>query len=152
MANSKRSDLLEIYKLHAELADRISQRREGVHRLYVSLLGGIVTLLAVSIRFGTETPMSSGIEIAALFVGLLLSIAWIVNIASYRQLNSGKFEILWKLEKKLPFQFYRDEWKLLNPSSRHGYRKLTNVETWLPWIFILLFVVLLVARCACLFD
>ncbi len=33
-----RTELLEIYKLHAELADRVSQRREGANRLYVSLL------------------------------------------------------------------------------------------------------------------
>ena len=29
MDQDRRQELLEIYKLHAELADRVSQRREG---------------------------------------------------------------------------------------------------------------------------
>ena len=34
MTDSTRNEMLEIYKLHAELADRVSQRREGANRLY----------------------------------------------------------------------------------------------------------------------
>ena len=41
MADSEQNERLEIYKLHAELADRVSQRREGANRLYVTLLLGI---------------------------------------------------------------------------------------------------------------
>ena len=41
-----RQELLEIYKLHSELADRVSQRREGANRLYVSLLAGMFILPA----------------------------------------------------------------------------------------------------------
>ena len=33
MSDSAQNDLLEIYKLHSELADRVSQRREGANRL-----------------------------------------------------------------------------------------------------------------------
>ena len=32
MTDSTRNEMLEIYKLHAELADRVSQRREGANR------------------------------------------------------------------------------------------------------------------------
>ncbi len=50
-----RQELLEIYKLHSELADRVSQRREGANRLYVSLLAGIFILPAAFLRYGTGT-------------------------------------------------------------------------------------------------
>lgn len=33
MADAVRNELLEIYRLQAELADRVSQRREGANRL-----------------------------------------------------------------------------------------------------------------------
>ena len=52
--DEKRQELLEIYKLHAELADRVSQRREGANRLYVSLLIGLVLFAAALLRFGTD--------------------------------------------------------------------------------------------------
>ena len=45
MADPEQDQLLEIYKLHAELADRVSQRREGANRLYVSLHVGLVVFL-----------------------------------------------------------------------------------------------------------
>ena len=32
MTDSTRNEMLGIYKLHAELADRVSQRREGANR------------------------------------------------------------------------------------------------------------------------
>ena len=34
----ERNELLEIYKLHAGFADRVSERREAAHRLFVTLL------------------------------------------------------------------------------------------------------------------
>ena len=49
-----KTELLEIYKLHAELADRVSQRREGANRLYVSLLTGLFIFLAAMVRYGAE--------------------------------------------------------------------------------------------------
>lgn len=44
--DNDRAELLEIYKLHAELADKVSQRREGANRLYVSLITAILALIA----------------------------------------------------------------------------------------------------------
>ncbi len=53
--NENRQELLEIYKLHAELADRVSQRREGANRLFVSLLTGMLIFMAALLRYGAET-------------------------------------------------------------------------------------------------
>ena len=33
MKDSEQNELLELYKLHTELADRVSQRREGANRM-----------------------------------------------------------------------------------------------------------------------
>lgn len=38
-------ELFESYKLHSELADRVSPRLEDANRLYVTLLIGIMVLL-----------------------------------------------------------------------------------------------------------
>ena len=143
MADADRTELLEIYKLHAELADRVSQRREGANRLYVSLLAAMVTFLAVSIRFGVgNLPVGVMLGSAGVF-GALLSLSWFFVLRSYRQLNSGKFRALHELETKLAYPFFTTEWKLLaEGQERKRYWKLTVVETGLPWIFFALFVAL----------
>lgn len=145
MADADRNELLEIYKLHAELADRVSQRREGVHRLYVSVLAGMVTFLAVSIRFRIgDMPSDMMLGLAGVF-GAFLSLSWFAVLRSYRQLNSGKFKTLCDLETKLSYQFFTTEWDLLDKGiNRNMYWKITIVETGLPWIFFALFVALII--------
>ena len=138
MVDADRTELLEIYKLHAELADRVSQRREGANRLYVSVLAGMVTFLAVSIRFGVGDVSSDVMLRSGGVLGALLSLSWFVVLRSYRQLNSGKFKALRDLETQLTYPFFTTEWELL----QNRYWKLTVVETALPCIFCLLFVAL----------
>lgn len=136
----RQNELLEIYRLHAELADRVSQRREGANRLYVSLLLGLMVFLAALMRYGPGDVPAKVVLGAVGSIGALLAISWYVVIRSYRQLNTGKFAALHELEEKLAFAFFAREWELLaeGRDTRH-YWKLTVVETSLPCIFFVLF-------------
>ena len=141
---TRQDELLEIYKLHAELADRVSQRREGANRLYVSLLLGLAALLAALLRFGVGDLSPRIVLLAAGIVGALLSASWYVVIRSYRQLNTGKFLALNELEKKIAFPFFEREWDLLGKGADRGrYWRLTVVETFLPTAFFALSCVLM---------
>ena len=143
--DENRRELLEIYKLHAELADRVSQRREGANRLFVSLLTGTLIFLVALLRYGAETMPVGAILTAISIFGIFLSAAWYIIIRSYRQLNSGKFAALHELEEKLAYPFFKREWELLEEGkSRSRYWKLTVVETFLPVIFTLLYLVLII--------
>lgn len=147
MADPDREELFEIYRLHAELADRVSQRREGANRLYVSLLLALVLFLAALFRFGTgELP----VEIATILVGVMgaaLSGSWWIVIRSYRQLNTGKLDVLHELEEHLSYQFFKREWEILGKGeNRRSYWRLTQVESTLPWIFFIMYIVLFMAR------
>ena len=136
MKDSRQSELLEIYKLHSELADRVSQRREGANRLYVSLLVGLVVFVAALLRFGTESGSANTVLFCTGVLGMLLSASWYIVIRSYRQLNSGKFRTLSDLESHLAYPFFTKEWELLGQGEKRGwYWKLTVVETGLPLIF-----------------
>ena len=144
--DSDRNELLEIYKLHAQLADRVSQRREGANRLYVSLLAGLAAFVAALLRFGINDggPVTAILCVTGV-VGALLSVSWYVVIRCYRQLNSGKFAALHELEEKLAYPFFSREWALLaEGKDMSRYWRLTVVETSLPCIFFVLFVVLTV--------
>lgn len=143
--DSDRDELLEIYKLHAELADRVSQRREGANRLYVSLLAGLAAFLAVLIRFGVGDVPVQIVLVSVGVAGTALSASWYVVLRSYRQLNTGKFRALHELESKLAYPFFQREWDLLGEGEdRSRYWRLTIVEIGLPCTFFVLFGALLV--------
>ena len=145
MEDNQRQELLEIYKLHAELADRVSQRREGANKLYASLLTGILIFLAAFLRYGTGIIPVWLLLFVTGVLGSLFSVSWFIVIRSYRQLNTIKFEVLHKLEEKLAYTFFKREWNLLEKGENKGrYRKLTVVETGLPIIFSFLFLALIV--------
>ena len=138
--DEKQQELLEIYKLHAELADRVSQRREGANRLYVSLLTGLAVFVVALLRFGTDGISADTVLFWAGVLGAVLAASWYVVIRSYRQLNSGKFKALHELERNLAYPFFTKEWELLGEGKKRSrYWKLTVVETALPWILFLLF-------------
>ena len=140
MTNPSKDQLLEIYKLHAELADRVSQRREGANRLHVSLLSAFLVFLAALLRFGSGEIPASVLLLFSGIIGMAVSGSWYIVIRSYRQLNKGKFATLHELEQKLDYPFFRREWEFLKQGrDRNLYWKLTVVETFLPIIFSLLF-------------
>lgn len=150
ITDADRTELLEIYKLHSELADRVSQRRERANRLYISVLGGMVTCLAISIRFGVGGLPSDVVLGCAGLLGALLSLSWLSVLRSYRQLNTGKFEALKNLETNLIYPFFTTEWDLLSEGrDRSRYWSLTIVETGLPYIFLALFVVIAAVSFTC---
>jgi len=138
MAEDRDYQLIEIYKLHADLADRVSQRRATAIQLHTSILGGLIALIGLLVRINPDESISNYMAIAGFF-GLLVCASWLYTIFSYKQLNSIKFEVLHKLEEKLPFQFFAEEWK-----HQDKYPRLTIVERTLPIAFGLLFLGFLV--------
>lgn len=145
MADNDGRELLELYKLHAELADRVSQRRVGANRLFVSLLTGLMVFLAALVRLGTGDLDANAVMVFSGVAGVMLSAAWFVVIRSYRQLNTGKFQALHELEQHLPYPFFQREWELLHEGRDfRRYWQLTVVETSLPVIFFLLFLAIIV--------
>lgn len=136
MTEPSQSELLEIYKLHAELADRVSQRREAANRLHLGLLSGLGLFAGVSADFGVTDYLTSFVFLAVGILGAVISLSWWIVIRSYRQLNTGKFETLNELEDKIAFPFFRREWEILGQGkNRNRYWKLTTVETILPIVF-----------------
>jgi hypothetical protein len=139
----EKQELLEIYKLHTQLADNVSNRRVTANRFYLLVLSGL------SLLFSTFLQHKGGLPIGRFLIGfgllgMLLASAWYVVIRSYRQLNSRKFRVLHELEEKLAYSFFTREWELLGEGKeRKTYWKLSVVETFVPVIFFLCFAALL---------
>lgn len=138
--NGDNSDLLEIYKLHSDLSDRVSQRRDGANRFYA----GLLTFVGVSIGAAYKMDNVSLLLVAEI-AGLCVSILWFVVIKSYRDLNTGKFKALQELESEFRYCFFQREWEILDMNKKKKrYLQLTRVEMGLPIALFILFGVLLV--------
>ena len=139
----QKQELLEIYKLHAGLADSVSKQRGTANRFYMLVLSGLAVLFSAFLQRENEVPLGWLMVGFGLF-GMLLAVAWYIVIRSYRQLNSGKFKALQELEEKLDYPFFKREWDVLAEGrERKTYWRLTIVETFVPAIFFFCFAALL---------
>ena len=112
-----KQELLEIYKLHAELADSISKQRATANRFYILVLSGVAVLFSTFLQRPNGVPLGWFMIGFGLF-GLLLAVAWHGAIRSYRQLNTAKFKVLHELEEKLAFPFSSREWESVRQGNK----------------------------------
>ena len=145
MATERSREILEIYKLHAELADRVSQRRLGTSRIYISVFVALLLLLGGLLRLGV-TDQRDGLLLSLIgVIGASFAFSWYRVIRAYEQLNTGKFRALQELEERLDYPFFQRKWHFLGQGEDASkYLKLSKIERSAPWLFFVLFVVVLV--------
>jgi hypothetical protein len=140
----EKEEIMEIYKLHVEMADRVSQRRGQTNKFYISLLSALLAIISFYI---TSTVLVNYRNIFILIfgiLGILLCILWALNINSYKQLNTGKFKVLNEIEGKLVYQFYKREWELLGEGKdKVKYFELTKIEKFAPLLLSIPFLMLI---------
>ena len=57
MSKDDRKELLEIYKLHAGLADSVSRQRGVTNRFYLLLMSGLSVLFSALLQFRNGVPL-----------------------------------------------------------------------------------------------
>ncbi len=88
--------LLEQYKLHAQMTDKISERRQSANSSFLTINTALIAFLGVvaSLDVGSDTglaaspPLPWGLEVSA--AGVVLCYFWYRLVRSYKDLNSGK--------------------------------------------------------------
>lgn len=139
-----KDQILEIYKLHAELADRVSQRLEGVNRLCLSLLSGLMILFAALLRLVLVGEVARGdLPSPILFattgliscLGAMISLFWYRYANSCIRIKSAKLAALRELELKLDHQFCRRELELLHQDDGYDDDYGLNLSRRSLWVF-----------------
>ena len=133
----------DLYNLAVEMADRISSRRVLANSFFATANTGLVVLLG-----GDSFPW----YVSA--AGIVLAFVWLLLLRSYRRLNKAKYDVILKMEKRLPVRVFGDEWDILkgestDPRPRWGtmrtwltqYWELGTVEKWVPLVFALIYVI-----------
>lgn len=126
------------YKLLVESSQKVTEWRNTTNNYFITVNSALAALYAV---------LSSALVLpfwryAIPLAGLLVCVAWKVLIASYRDLNSAKFEVIHEMEARLPAALFKHEWAVLRRGKESRYRPISHVEGWIPLAFALLHVVL----------
>jgi hypothetical protein len=140
-------DVITSYTLAVEMADRVSARRGAANGFF---LGIQTTLLAaVGLADSTVPNVSWYAALSVTLAGCTISAFWWLQLRSYQLLNQAKFEVINKLEEKLPAKIYTDEWtslKQVRRSHRLRYLELGTTERFVPLLLAALHVLLFVGR------
>jgi len=146
--NDYKSHFLEQYKIYLESIEKTSDRRQSANNYFLTANTVLVSILALSF----QTDFLKNIFWFKLFVaiiGILFCIIFWFLIRAYKQLNTGKFNVLHKIESKLPLSLYDYEWEVLGEGKdKNKYYPFSHIELLIPWIFgIVYFVLVLIFIC-----
>lgn len=135
-------EVVDLYKLAVEMADRVSARRGQANQFYLTLQSTLLGVPAIFSFLGDKEfdPLRATLLAA---IGAITSITWWLQLRSYRDLNRAKFEVINRIEQDhLPIQPFNDEWATLRedplPKWRGRYAELGTVERFVPVAFFLL--------------
>ena len=136
--------ILEIYKVHAELAERVAVLRESTNRVYTSTAGGIIATSVLLYRLSinpTDDPLPMAMALLLPLAGLMVSISWGGSILSITKRLSAKGSVLRELECQLPFDFLGREKKMFMKTRQGRFLIRRDSLLVLPVLFLLLCVV-----------
>jgi hypothetical protein len=135
--------LFDQYKLMVEMADRVSARRMQANTFFLTVNTALLAVFASLVKEEVLFGFVGALPIGAL---LILCYVWWRIVFSYQQLNSGKFRVIHQLEQQLPVAPYAAEWIAVGEGKDpKRYLPLTHVENWVPRLFGLLYLLLLLA-------
>lgn len=131
--SSEREIILSQWQTCVEMANSISQRRDTMNNIFITLNLALVTATSVVWDFKSVFMLISGIVVCIL---------WILFIRNFKILNTEKFKVIMDLEKKLPMKPFESEWNLLCKNKK--YKEGTQLEKILPIMFITLYTAALI--------
>lgn len=132
LTKDEQKSVVDIYKVLIDMADKVSQRRQNANNFYLSV-NTAITGASAWLSATTNTPANVTIISIA---GAIVCLLWKRNIDSYKDLNSGKFHVIQKLEKSLPIAAFTAEWEFLQRGQvKSHYRPFHAVEVLVPYIF-----------------
>jgi hypothetical protein len=127
------NSVIEQWKFYGQSTQQVSNRRLKNNRFYLRLLIALLGVVGIGDALGFITPI--GIFFIG-GIGLPFCVLWTFHILSYKQLNSGKYRVLWQMAEDLSYSPFQMEWDRLKQGNQPDvYIKHTTVEVWWPRVF-----------------
>ena len=138
--SSKNNDILEIYKIFVEMADRVSLRRQLTHSFYLSVNTAFIGGIAYFLKSDGLTILEKS---TVFFTGIVICFLWRQCLLSYKSLNDAKFEVICSLEDHLPAKPYKDEWAILHNGDGTKHKPFYKTEIYIPFVFMVSYIILI---------
>lgn len=133
----------EQYKMLADSAEKVSDKRMAANNYFLAINTVLVSLAGFVIGSKAPTLDIRFIKIVG-WLGLTISVLWFLIVLSYKQLNSGKFALIHKLEENLPIKLFADEWaKLGKGKDIQKYIPMSHIELLVPVAFFTFYIFLI---------
>jgi hypothetical protein len=142
MLESEVDILVKQYKLYVEMMDKVSERRHQANSFFLTVNTILLTALTGFVSLSKEFSASYIWIVVPTLAGVIFCLSWHRLIRSYGQLNSGKFKIIHLLETCLPARLFYAEWDALGQGESSVYKPFTRTESWVPFVFGGLYIVL----------
>ena len=119
-SKARQEQLLEIYKLHAQLASDITNLRATTYRFYPTLISGLLIIFLTILRYKDNIlpgdfegdPLTAYSTLITGILGASLSLIWRYSVKTYDYMLSRKYAVLLGLESELEYQFFEKEWSI----------------------------------------
>lgn len=131
--NEKQEVILAQWQTCVEMANSISQRRDSMNNLFVTL--NLALIAAISFLWDIKTIILS-------VAGIAVCCVWCRLIKNFKALNEEKFKVINTIEEKLPIQPFKDEWISIKQNKK--YKDSTKIEYVLPIVFCVLYITIIV--------
>lgn len=131
--DSNQELLFNQYELYLNSVEKNSDRRNSAVKLYITINAWLLSFMGVIIQTTKFNTLATVLPI--LIVWISISVIFFYLIRSYKQLNTGKFELIHKIEEKLPLNLYAYEWVVLGEGKdKNKYFPFSHIEKRLPII------------------
>lgn len=125
--------LFQQYHIYLDSIEKNSDRRNSAVKLYIMINAWLLSFMGVIIQTVKLNTLPTILPI--LIVWIAISVIFYYLIKSYKQLNTGKFELIHKIEEKLPLNLYAYEWVVLGEGKdKNKYFPFSHIEKRLPII------------------
>lgn len=140
--NDYKEHLFEQYKLYVESIEKTSDRRQHANNYFITINTALISLIGLSFQIKIFENLAFIKSILAL-VGIIVCIVFWYLIRSYKQLNTGKFDVVHKIEEHLPLALYKYEWEVLGKGEDNKkYYPFSHIELIIPWVFGIIYALL----------
>ncbi len=130
------AQLLELYKIMVTSSEQLIQRRQITNGFFFTVVGGFISVFGFLLNEGVLTKSTILFLIFPFVICLLMCRSWKKLIDNYGKLNTGKFKVIHRIEKRLGTQVFTAEWIALGKGVRkEKYQSFTSTEQRVPILF-----------------
>ena len=144
-------DTFDEYKFFAHSTHLLTERRQAATQIYLSVNTAIFAVFGIFVeRVRGVSPELLAISAPLIAMGLATCLVWYRTLRHYRRLVAWRYDQLMAMEQEDAMsgsrRWYTHEWKeCLEPLSGGSRISFSDLESWLPRLFALIYVSYLVA-------